>query len=112
MPVPAKVLPNGSIRIYSKLLAPVTGQSYSKKLKSLPNILGIVFMLDNIKALPLADKKTLLAMLQADLGLTVKVDITVDKTTWYQMETRRCNEIAIVKRSGGQVIYSDLQSCE
>jgi hypothetical protein len=109
MPVPAKVLPNGSIRIYSKLLAPVTGQSYSKKLKSLPNILGIVFMLDNIKALPLADKKTLLAMLQADLGLTVKVDITVDKTTWYQMETRRCNEIAIVKKAGGQVIYTDLQ---
>lgn len=69
-------------------------------------------MIDNIKALPLADKKTLLAMLQADLGLTVKVDITVDKTTWYQMETRRCNEIAIVKRSGGQVIYTDLQSCE
>ena len=70
------------------------------------------FMLDNIRELPLADKKTLLAMLQADLGLTVKVDITVDKPTWYKMETRRCNEIAIVKRSGGQVIYSDLQSCE
>lgn len=69
-------------------------------------------MIDNIKALSLADKKTLLAMLQADLGLTVKVDITVKKPTWYQVETRRCNEIAIVKRSGGQVIYSDLQSCE
>ncbi len=69
-------------------------------------------MLDNIKALPLADKKTLLAMLQADLGLTVEVHFTVDKPTWYQMETRRCNEIAIVKRSGGQVIYTDLQSCE
>ena len=69
-------------------------------------------MIDNIKTLSLADKKTLLAMLQADLGLTVKVDITVKKPTWYQVETRRCNEIAIVKRSGGQVIYSDLQSCE
>lgn len=69
-------------------------------------------MLDNIKALPLADKKTLLAMLQADLGLTVEVHFIVDKPTWYQMETRRCNEIAIVKRSGGQVIYTDLQSCE
>jgi len=69
-------------------------------------------MIDNIKALSLEDKKTLLAMLQADLGLTVKVDITVKKPTWYQVETRRCNEIAIVKRSGGQVIYSDLQSCE
>jgi len=69
-------------------------------------------MIDNIKALSLEDKKTLLAMLQADLGLTVKVDITVEKPTWYQVETRRCNEIAIVKRSGGQVIYTDLQSCE
>jgi hypothetical protein len=69
-------------------------------------------MLDNIRELPLADKKTLLAMLQADLGLTIEVNITVDKPTWYQIETRRCNEIAIVKRSGGQVIYSDLQSCE
>jgi hypothetical protein len=69
-------------------------------------------MIDNIKALPLVDKKTLLAMLQADLGLTVEVNITVDKPTWYQMETRRCNEIAIVKRSGGQVIYTDLQSVE
>ena len=69
-------------------------------------------MIDKIKELPLADKKTLLAMLQADLGLTVEVNFTVDKPTWYQLETRRCNEIAIVKRSGGQVIYSDLQSCE
>ena len=78
---------------------------------SLVNLLGAL-MLDNIRELPLADKKTLLAMLQADLGLTIEVNITVDKPTWYQMETRRCNEIAIVKRSGGQVIYSDLQSCE
>ena len=69
-------------------------------------------MLDRIKALPLADKKTLLAMLQADLGLTVKVEIEVRRPSFYQLETRRCNEIAIVKRSGGQVIYSDLQSCE
>ena len=69
-------------------------------------------MLDNIKALPLADKKTLLAMLQADLGLTVEVHFAVDKPSWYQLESRRCNEIALVKRSGGQVIYTDLQSCE
>jgi len=69
-------------------------------------------MLDNIKALPLADKKTLLAMLQADLGLTVKVDITVAKPDYWLTESRRCNEVAIVKRNGGQVIYTDLQSCE
>jgi hypothetical protein len=69
-------------------------------------------MINEIKELPLADKKTLLAMLQADLGLAVEVNFTVDKPTWYQLETRRCNEIAIVKRSGGQVIYTDLQSVE
>jgi hypothetical protein len=69
-------------------------------------------MLDRIKELPLADKKTLLAMLQADIGLTVEVHFTVDKPSWYQLESRRCNEIALVKRSGGQVIYTDLQSCE
>jgi hypothetical protein len=69
-------------------------------------------MLDRIKELPLADKKTLLAMLQADIGLTVEVNFTVDKPSWYQLESRRCNEIALVKRSGGQVIYTDLQSCE
>jgi hypothetical protein len=69
-------------------------------------------MLDNIRELPLADKKTLLAMLQADIGLTVEVHFTVDKPSWYQLESRRCNEIALVKRSGGQVIYTDLQSCE
>ena len=69
-------------------------------------------MLDKIKELPLADKKTLLAMLQADIGLTVEVHFTVDKPSWYQLESRRCNEIALVKRSGGQVIYTDLQSCE
>ena len=69
-------------------------------------------MLDRIKELPLADKKTLLAMLQADIGLTVEVNFTVNKPSWYQLESRRCNEIALVKRSGGQVIYTDLQSCE
>ena len=69
-------------------------------------------MLDRIKELPLADKKTLLAMLRADIGLTVEVHFTVDKPSWYQLESRRCNEIALVKRSGGQVIYTDLQSCE
>jgi hypothetical protein len=69
-------------------------------------------MIDNIRALSLADKKTLLAMLQADLGLEVKVDIVVQKPSFYQLETRRCNEIAIVKRSGGQVIYTDLQSVD
>jgi hypothetical protein len=66
-------------------------------------------MLDKIKSLSLAEKKTLLAMLQADLGLEIKVDIVVEKPNFYQIETRRCNEVAKVKKSGGSVIYTDLQ---
>jgi len=69
-------------------------------------------MLDNIRELPLADKKTLLAMLQSDLGLTIEVNITVKKPEYWQVETARCNQVAIVKRSGGQVIYTDLQSVD
>lgn len=65
--------------------------------------------LNNIKALSLADKKTLLAMLQADLGLQVVVEFTVEKPSFYQLETRRCNEVAKIKKSGGSVIYTDLQ---
>lgn len=69
-------------------------------------------MLDNIRELPLNDKKTLLAMLQSDIGLTVEVNITVKKPEYWQVETARCNQVAIVKRSGGQVIYTELQSNE
>lgn len=69
-------------------------------------------MLDNIKALSLKDKKTLLAMLQADLGLTVMVEVTVEKPSFYQLETRRCNEVARIKRSGGSVIYTEFQMVE
>lgn len=64
--------------------------------------------LENIRALPLVDKKTLLALLQADLGLEVKVDIVADKPSLITLETRRCNEVAAVKRSGGSVIYTEL----
>jgi len=64
--------------------------------------------LENIRALPLNDKKTLLAMLQSDLGLTVKVDITVEKPSIFTLESRRCNEIALVKRHGRSVIYTEL----
>lgn len=66
-------------------------------------------MIDNIRALPLVDKKTLLAMLQADLRLKVKVEMVVEKPSFWQIETRKCNQIAIVKRNAGQVIYTDLQ---
>ncbi len=66
-------------------------------------------MLENIKALPLKDKKTLLAMLQADLGLIVNVDITVEKPSSFTLETRRCNKVAEIKRSGGSVIYTEYQ---
>ena len=67
------------------------------------------YMLDNIKALPLADKKTLLAKLQADLGLVVKVEMEVPRPSFYQLETAKCNRIAEIKRTGGQVIYSEFQ---
>ena len=66
-------------------------------------------MLDRIKELPLADKKTLLAMLQSDLNLTVTTEFTVQQPDYWQTEPRKCNEIAIVKRNAGQVIYTDLQ---
>jgi hypothetical protein len=66
-------------------------------------------MLENIQALSLADKKTLLAMLQADIGLKVEVEFTVEKPSFYQLETRRCNAVAKIKKSGGSVIYTDLQ---
>jgi hypothetical protein len=69
-------------------------------------------MLEQIKLLPLNDKKTLLAMLQSDIGLTIEVNITVKKPEYWQVETARCNQVAIVKRSGGQVIYTELQSNE
>ncbi len=36
-------------------------------------------MLDRIRELPLADKKTLLAMLQSDLNLTVTTEFTAPK---------------------------------
>lgn len=51
-------------------------------------------------------------MLQADIGLTVEVNFTVKKPDYWQVETARCNQVAIVKRSGGQVIYTELQSNE
>lgn len=66
-------------------------------------------MIENIRALSLKDKKTLLAMLQADLGLKVVVDFTVERPSFYQLETRRCNEVARIKKAGGSVIYTDLQ---
>ena len=69
-------------------------------------------MIENIRALSLQDKKTLLAMLQADLGLEVVTELVVKKPDYWTIESRRCNEIAIVKRGGGQVIYTDLQSID
>jgi hypothetical protein len=65
--------------------------------------------LDNIKALPLKDKKTLLAMLQADLGLKVVVEFEVERPSFYQLETAKCNKIAEIKKAGGSVIYTEYQ---
>ena len=66
-------------------------------------------MIENIRALPLKDKKTLLAMLQADLGLKVVVDFTVERPSFYQLESRKCNEVAKIKKAGGSVIYTEFQ---
>ena len=48
-------------------------------------------------------------MLQADLGLEVVVEFTVEKPSFYQLETRKCNEVAKIKQAGGSIIYTDLQ---
>ena len=66
-------------------------------------------MLDKIKSLSLAEKKTLLAMLQADLGLIVNTEIVVAKPNFYQIETARCNKVAEIKKAGGSVIYTEYQ---
>ena len=68
-------------------------------------------MLENIKALSLSDKKTLLAMLQADLGDRI-VEVIVEKPSFYQLETRKCNKVAEIKKSGGSVIYTEYQMVE
>jgi hypothetical protein len=68
-------------------------------------------MLENIKALPLEDKKTLLAMLQADLGDRI-VEVVVEKPSFYQLETRKCNKVAEIKKAGGSVIYTEYQMVE
>ena len=65
--------------------------------------------MNNIKELSLKDKKTLLAMLQADLGLKVVVEFEVEKPSFYQLETAKCNKIAEIKKAGGSVIYTELQ---
>jgi hypothetical protein len=69
-------------------------------------------MIEKIQALSLQEKKTLLAMLQADLGLEIKVDIVVEKPSFYQLETRKCNKVAEIKKSGGSVIYTEYQMVE
>jgi hypothetical protein len=69
-------------------------------------------MIEKIQALTLQEKKTLLAMLQADLGLEIKVDIVVEKPSFYQLETRKCNKVAEIKKSGGSVIYTEYQMVE
>jgi hypothetical protein len=50
-----------------------------------------------------------LALLQADLGITITTSFQVNKESFYQLETRKCNRIAEVKKAGGQVIFTDLQ---
>jgi hypothetical protein len=56
-------------------------------------------MIDEIKALSLADKKNLLAMLQASLGDKIE-EVVAPKLTPEQVEARNCNKIAELKRAG------------
>jgi len=63
----------------------------------------------NIKTLSLKDKQTLLAMLQASLGMKIEVEFKADKRSFYQTETAKCNEIARIKKSGQSVIYTEFQ---
>lgn len=70
-------------------------------------------MLENIKALSLEEKKTLLAMLLADIkaynafiaSFEPEKPLSLSHYYWI-LETRRCAEIAEIKRSGGSVISS------
>jgi hypothetical protein len=62
-------------------------------------------MLYNIKALSLSDKKLLLAMLQADLGLKVEKIVEPPKPHEWVIETRKCNMIVEYKRAGKSVMH-------
>ena len=59
----------------------------------------------NIKSLTLEQKKLLLKMLEAQTG--IKSD--PEKLDPAIIETRKCNEIAKLKKAGKSIIYTELQ---
>ena len=60
-----------------------------------------------IENLTLEQKKLLLYVLEADLGL--KHTDTEAKVSEYTLESRKCNEIARLKKEGKSIIYTELQ---
>ena len=61
----------------------------------------------NIKDLTLAQKKMLLYVLESDIGLA-HTD-TDAKENPYTLETRICNQVAIMKKNRESVIYTEFQ---
>jgi hypothetical protein len=61
----------------------------------------------NIKDLTTEQKKLLLAVLESQLGM--KLTDTEAKVSLEQIEMRKCNEIARLKKAGGNVVMTELQ---
>jgi uncharacterized protein with ATP-grasp and redox domains len=61
----------------------------------------------DIKNLTLEQKKLLLAVLESQIG--VKLTDTEAKEDPFLAESRKCNEIARLKKLGKSVIYTELQ---
>jgi hypothetical protein len=63
--------------------------------------------MQNIQNLTTEQKKLLLYVLEADLGL--KHENMEKKEDPYLVESRKCNEIAKLKKLGKSIIYTELQ---
>ena len=61
----------------------------------------------DIKNLTLAQKKMLLYVLESDIGMA-HTD-TDAKENEFLLESRKCNEIAKLKKMGKSIIYTELQ---
>jgi hypothetical protein len=61
----------------------------------------------DIKALSPEQKKLLLAMLETELGMVLSN--TEKAENEFLVESRKCNEIAKLKKAGKSVIYTELQ---
>ena len=61
--------------------------------------------MQNIKNLSLEQKKLLLAILENQLGIKAEPE----KLDPFLVESRKCNEIAKMKKAGKSVIYTELQ---